>query len=52
MAGGSLGEFAAQGTSGQEFNTAEIALEGLLDPMSSIATTVGGTVIDAGSAPS
>ena len=52
MAGGSLGEFAAQATSGQEFNTAEMALEGLLDPMSSIATTVGGTVIDAGSAPS
>ena len=52
MAGGSLGEFAAQATSGQEINTAEIALEGLLDPMSSIATTVGGTVIDAGSAPS
>ncbi len=42
MAGGATGEALAQTTSGQDFSGAAVVLEGLLDPLGSIGTTIGG----------
>ena len=52
MAGGATGEALAQTTSGQDFSGAEVVLEGLLDPIGSIGTTIGGFGKAIASAPS
>ena len=52
MIGGSTGEFTAQVASGEEIKSGEIVLEGLLDPVGSSVTTLGGFVKAASAPPS